>query len=406
MAVRQKKLTGDYIERRSLSSFTPPSSLPPSETRVPVSKEPLMLRPKERHVQSLSRWKFGCAESVWSQKATMSILPTGFPWPHSWTRKHLAQESVLKKSSMKMSPKRATMRILPDRIPLALLKDKEILGTGVSIKEELNEGVTEEILQIKEELFDHADEGRDEVEVKHEFLSFQDLQDLRHKTKEKDSCDIEDCNTLSRASIVAEENKKKCSSEEDQTKQKESCTEVTHRKVARKLKRFLCEVCGKTFRNNTDLKIHLRVHTKEKPYSCDICNKDFSTKKGIVRHIRVHTKEKPYSCEFCNKAFSRKSDQIRHKRVHTKEKPYCCAICNQNFTEKNSLVKHMRIHTNEKPYSCEICNKDFTDKYDLVRHMRVHTKEKPYICQICNMAFTRNSSRVRHMRIHTKEKHR
>ncbi|XP_069976575.1 uncharacterized protein [Penaeus vannamei] len=106
MAVRQKKLTGDYIERRSLSSFTPPSSLPPSETRVPVSKEPLMLRPKERHVQSLSRWKFGCAESVWSQKATMSILP--------------------------------------DRVPLAPLMDKETFGTGVRIKEELNEDVTKE----------------------------------------------------------------------------------------------------------------------------------------------------------------------------------------------------------------------------------------------------------------------
>nr|XP_027211123.1 zinc finger protein 271-like [Penaeus vannamei] len=358
---------------------------------VQSSQEPPVLRPKERS------WKkeFSCFLFYYSTFVVFSMLTNLHTDLRKW------EEAI-------MDPINAPVSILPDRIPLAPVMDKEIFGTGVCIKEELSEGVIEEIyLEIKEEPLDHADEARDEVskaKEDRELLSFKDLQNLSHEESEKDSWDIEDCNTLSRASFVAEENEKRCSSEEDQAKHKESHREVTHRKVARKLKRFLCEVCGKTFCNKTDIKIHMRVHTKEKPYSCDICNKAFSTKKCQVLHIRVHTKEKPHTCEFCNKAFSRKSDQVRHKRVHTKEKPYICDICSQAFSQKNSLVKHMRIHTNEKPYSCEICNKDFSDKYDLARHIRVHTKEKPYICDVCNKDFSQKSLQVIHMRLHTKEK--
>ncbi|XP_037774556.1 zinc finger protein 189-like [Penaeus monodon] len=304
---------------------------------------------------------------------------------------------------------RTMMSILPDRIPLAQLSDEEMLGTGVCIKRELDEGVTEDMyLEIKEEPYDYADEAKykvSEVKVKEEFLFFKDLQDLRQDANEKGSCDFtEDCNDISSGGpLVAEDCGNRCSSDWDEAPLKETYEEVTHGKVDRKLKCFSCEVCGKTFDNKTYIKIHMRVHTKEKPYGCEFCNKAFSRKSDQVKHKRVHTKERPYSCEICKQAFSQKKSLVKHMRVHTKEKPYICEICNRAFAHTSSRVIHMRVHTKEKPYSCNICNKSFTVKCSLVKHMRVHTKEKPYTCEICNKAFSLKYVLAQHKKVHTKK---
>lgn len=34
-----------------------------------------------------------------------------------------------------------------------------------------------------------------------------------------------------------------------------------------------CHLCGKGFRTNSDLRIHLRVHNDERRYECDVCGK-------------------------------------------------------------------------------------------------------------------------------------
>ncbi|XP_037772939.1 gastrula zinc finger protein XlCGF67.1-like [Penaeus monodon] len=183
-------------------------------------------------------------------------------------------------------------------VPQDPLTNEETFSTGVSIKEEPIDSVTEETcLDIKEEPLDCEDEMRDEVsdvKVKRECHIFQNLHDLRHKAKAKELCDlVQKCN----------------------------------------------DMLGVPF-----------VVGKGKPYSCEICNKTFSVKSHLVRHMRVHTKEKPYSCEICSKAFTEKCTLIRHMRVHTKEKPYSCEICSKAFSHKQIMVRHMRIHTREKPF--------------------------------------------------------
>ena len=45
-------------------------------------------------------------------------------------------------------------------------------------------------------------------------------------------------------------------------------------------------------------KNHMISHTKEKQYVCDLCGKQFRDKARLDSHRRIHTGETPYKCDF------------------------------------------------------------------------------------------------------------
>ena len=78
---------------------------------------------------------------------------------------------------------------------------------------------------------------------------------------------------------------------------------------------YSCEICGKLFGQNWDLKVHLRTHTKEKCEECEICKKRFCDPSTKRKHIKlVHenegkTQEKNFRCCKCMKPFAKLSFQ-------------------------------------------------------------------------------------------------
>jgi len=155
-----------------------------------------------------------------------------------------------------------------------------------------------------------------------------------------------------------------------------------HKRIHTGVRPYKCKVCSKAFSASSGLAIHKRTHTGEKPYPCTQCSAKYAYKDSLTRHMFIHTGEKPegrikkHVCDECGKGFDRSRYLVIHKRTHTGEKPFVCEFCDKSFNVAWSLEVHRRTHTGEKPYQCTICGADLRYKNALAKHMAEHAGNK------------------------------
>lgn len=116
-------------------------------------------------------------------------------------------------------------------------------------------------------------------------------------------------------------------------------------------KRFMCQVCGKSFFTKAVLNNHHLTHTNERPFMCEYCGSTFKYKSSCDLHTKnihsgdnqqiISSPETNY-CDVCNKTFSTKVYRNMHYKRHYGE-GYLCQICSKLFVSKNHLHRHVRL---------------------------------------------------------------
>jgi hypothetical protein len=144
---------------------------------------------------------------------------------------------------------------------------------------------------------------------------------------------------------------------------------------------FKCEHadCTSRFKDNRQLKIHIRSHFPG-AYECNECNKTYKSLYNIKHHLSEHFPEllKIFKCTICPMKFTAKHVFRDHFAGHNPDqKLYRCKKCPASFSRSCSLYGHVdKVHKRIR-YHCKHCEKNYADKKSLFVHVFNHRGDKP-----------------------------
>lgn len=144
---------------------------------------------------------------------------------------------------------------------------------------------------------------------------------------------------------------------------------MKHISTCHSAKDKVCHLCGKAYRLNSMLKIHMeRVHSKEidfEVFVCDFCGKKCSGRTQITNHFKkLHTLRE---CKICDKRWWKHQPWVRHRRAYHQTEQYPCTDCNKVFSTRVYLNQHRKTH--EGRYPCPVCPINFSFTTTLKTHI-------------------------------------
>lgn len=166
-----------------------------------------------------------------------------------------------------------------------------------------------------------------------------------------------------------------------------------------------CHVCKKVI-NRSYFKEHVTKHDpNHKRYVCDVCGKSFRLRCAYHNHSLRHRTGFPFKCQLCPYRAQYGELLKTHMRTHTGDYRYMCTECPARFLVKSNLNSHMLRHK-EPQFKCDACKRAFHTKLKLERHFQCdHLGIKNHVCNICGKAFGYRNAMMKHQRhVHKREK--
>lgn len=151
-----------------------------------------------------------------------------------------------------------------------------------------------------------------------------------------------------------------------------------------------CPSCEKSYPLKIQLIGHMAVHSKKDPvtkvktrFKCEHCSKTFAVHHKYKKHVSAHLNGDLHVCEVCGRAFKMQSYLVVHMRTHsqakvyTGDRPFSCGVCGKSFLSNSNLELHSTIHKYEKTsFPCELCGKEFSRKSNYVAHSKSHYRQE------------------------------
>uniref|UniRef100_A0A8C4NC22 C2H2-type domain-containing protein n=1 Tax=Eptatretus burgeri TaxID=7764 RepID=A0A8C4NC22_EPTBU len=159
--------------------------------------------------------------------------------------------------------------------------------------------------------------------------------------------------------------------------------------------KFPCSVCGKRFRFNSILALHMRTHTGEKPYQCPYCDHRAAQKGNLKIHLKTH-KESTTIAAVCRAGLS--TTEARHLMASDAQGTWHCEGGQGSISLANArLIMEENSNVVGFSFKCSFCKGKFRTRDELERHQII--LHRPYRCGHCQYAAASEADLLSHTEV-------